>query len=207
VSLADDFVAAFEPWITPDLEEYLRAIGGMFSEVELYSVAADDELGWSVLLDTDLCPPKALPHRAMYAGERLPVGISDVMAREWIKDAPNQIRGTVASIVRAAQRRLIGQRTVQIDERSGVGGTDDPDRLIVNTYTSETPDPAGVFADLRRDVVPGDIVLVHQVLGGQTWASVRTTYATWAAVRTANPTWQDLRHATPGFTTYTRPRP
>lgn len=173
MSVADDLVAAHAPWLTPDLETYLRQVGGMFSEVELFSDDIDGRPGWSILLDVDRAPARVLPHLAMYVGETLPVGISEVMAREWIRDAPNQIRGTVASIVRTAQRTLTGQRTVSLVERQGSDGLAHADRIRIVTYTSETPDPAATERDLRRDAIPGDIVMFYERRTGQAWADVQ----------------------------------
>lgn len=206
MSVAEDLVAAFQPWLTPDLEDYLTAIGGMFSEVELYAIDEDnDELGWAILLDPDRAPVAALPYLAQYVGERLPVGLDEVGMREWIKDSPNQRRGTIESIVRVAQRYLTGQRTVAISERSGTD-VNPEDYLIVQTYTSETPNPALTFADLRRDAVPADIVLTHNVMEGQAWQQVKDDNATWQVVKDSFPTWEDLRVQMPGFTVWTRPR-
>lgn len=201
--ISDSLVDAFRPWITPDLEIYLRAVGSMFATVEQLTEGGEDGL-WS-LFDPDLCPAFALPYLAQYVGEILPVGISEPAAREWIKDAPNQRRGTVMSIVRVAQRSLTGERTVQIIERAGVGGTDDPDRIIIHTYTSETPSPSSVLSDLD-DAVPADIWIVYQTIDGQTWADVDAAYATWAAVDIDVANWEELRSPTPGFTAWTRPR-
>lgn len=205
MSVADDLVAAFEPWLTPDLESYLRTIGGMFSQVEMFVEDTDELEGWSILLDPDLCPAWALPYLAQYVGERLPVGIDEAMAREWIKDAPNQRRGTVSSIVRTAQRTLTDPRHVVIVERDGVGGADDPGRVTVMTYISETPNGEVVRADLERDVIPFDIELNYQTVPGQPWSSI--TGMSWREVMNTYPSWSDVAEAQTGFTTYSRPRP
>lgn len=205
MSIADDIVAAQAPWLTPDLEDYLRAIGSMFSEVELYALADDDDQGWVILFDPDRCPAPALPYLAQYVGERLPTGIDEAAAREWIKDAPNQRRGTIGAIWRAAQRRLAGERTVAIIERDGVDGSDDPDRLTVITYTAETPDPAGTLADLRS-VVMADVDLNYETVDGQTWVQVQATSTTWNDVRSTYPNWAAVFAARTGLI-FTRPRP
>lgn len=200
MALADDLVAAFEPWITTDLEDFLRALGSMFSEVELYAVDEnDDMLGWSNLLDPDLCPVPALPYLAQYVGEQLPVGLTEAQQREWIKDAPNQRRGTVLGIVRAAQRTLTGTRLVAVNEREG-----DEDHLGIVTYTDQTPNPEQVRADILS-VMPADIVLNYSNLGGQSWSSVKTNFATWQDVKDHYATWADVRADTPGYTIYTHP--
>lgn len=202
MSIADDLVAALKPWLTDDLETYLRAIGEMFTDVELYAMAEEDDQGWVILFDPDQCPAPALPYLAQYVGERLPVGISDAAAREWIKDAPNQRRGTPMSIFYAAQRKLTGSRLVAMRERDG----GDPEKLTVVTYTAETPDPAGTLADLR-DVVPYDVDLTYSVLDGQDWGGVSTTFATWAAVDAAYATWADAAADLTGSSTFSRPVP
>jgi hypothetical protein len=207
VSVTEDLLAAFAPWMTPDLEDYLTVIGEMFSEVELYAMAEDDELGYAVLLDPDTAPVQALPYLALYVGERLPVGLEEVMQREWIKDAPNQRRGTLESVVRVAQRTLTGQRTVSILERAGAGDTDDPDQLLVITYTPETPDADAVERDLRRDAVPADIVLTYQMMDAQTYTAAGTGHASYAAAATEYATYDEARAELSGYTTYTRPRP
>jgi len=208
MSIATELVAAFEPVMTTDLQTYLETIASMFSEVELLAFSEeDDELGWAILLDPDQAPANALPYLAQYMGERLPEGISEPMAREWIKDAPNMRRGTVQSIIRAAQRTLVGQRTVSVLERVDPGGGLDPgDYLTVVTYAEETPNSAAVLADLRT-VVPADVVLTYEVRVGQAWANVSSAKASWTAVQTTWATWEDVRNVRTGWTTYTRPRP
>lgn len=201
MSFADDYVAAFEPWSTSDLVDYLGAIASMFATVELYAFDTADDEGWTILFDPARCPFEALGYLAQYVGETLPVGIDEVGAREWIEDAPNQLRGTNYAIFRAAQRKLTGQRTVTLVENDGA-----VDALTVITYTGDTPDPAGTLADLL-DVVPADTVLTYNTQDGQSWSDVATTYATWADVLAAKPTWEDVRTTIPSGSSFSRPRP
>jgi hypothetical protein len=212
MSLADRLVERHEVWLTPDLETFLRSIASMLEEVEAFAFDVLDENGdptydgWTALLDPDRAPAKALPYLAQYVGERLPVGISEAAAREWIKDAPNQRRGTPLSIFQAAQRKLTGQRRVSMIERYGPAGVDDPDWLTVITYTSETPDVDGTVADLFS-VMPADIILQYEVRAGQSWADVKLAYATWNAVAAHYPTWGDVTIDIVGVSTYERPVP
>lgn len=200
MSVENDLVAAFEPWLTTDLEDFLRSIGTMFAEVELYAVDEnDDMLGWSILLDPDLSPVAALPYLAQYVGEELPVGLTEAQQREWIKDAPNQRRGTVLGIVRAAQRTLTGTRLVAVNERES-----DEDHLGIITYTDQTPNTAQVRADILS-VMPADIVLNYSSLGGQSWSSVNSNFATWQDVKNNYATWAEVRADTPGYTIFTHP--
>ncbi len=203
--IEDDLVAAVEPWVTPDLETYVREIGKMFAEVEFY---ADDDPGWSVLLDVDRALAKDLPFLAQFVGERLPLGLPEADAREWIKDSPNLRRGTLESVIRVAQRHLTGQRTVRVRERSHSDGvSDDPDRITVQTYVSETPNPTLTLTDLRRDAVPAEIILNYSAISGQDWANVMATNANWGVVNTTYASWDAVRTTLPaGYTLFTRPR-
>lgn len=222
MSIREDYVAAFAPWLTAghealypdpdlypdttlypetdrpsDLEIYLTAIASMFDEVELYAADTDDDEGWTILFDPDRVPEAALPYLAQFVGERLPAGLSVEAQRQWIKDAPNQRRGTLASIVVAATRALVGDDPlVTVIERDG-----GPDKLSVITYTDQTPDPVAVLRELET-VVPADISLTHSIADGQTWNQV-AVFGTWDDVRDAHATWADLAAARSSGT-YTR---
>jgi hypothetical protein len=193
------------PYLTPDLEDYLNAIGSMFNEIDAYVGILAEEDGWSALLSSTRCPANGLNHLAMYVGERLPSGLDEVMAREWIADAPNQRRGTMYSIVGAAQRTLTGTRLVSIQERSG-GGANPEDYLTVRTYTSQTPNPAAVLADLRT-VVPADIALDYAAASGQSWNQLKATSPTWDAVKSGYASWNEVATKQFGYAIYSRPRP
>lgn len=195
-------------YMTPDLQDYLNAIGAMYEEVdELAGILAEDE-GWSILLDPDLCPVRALPYLAMYVGERLPEGLTEVMQREWIKDAPNMRRGTLTAIIAAAQRTLTDPRAVSIMERSGDPGQGNAEDFIsVRTYSSQTPDPGAVLQNLLS-VVPADIVLDYSAVGGQTWAQAKTNWGpTWQNIRNHYGTWAAILADKSGYTSWQRPRP
>lgn len=192
--ISEDLVAAHEPWITDDLAVYLRAIGGMFAEVELYAFDTDDFEGWSILLDVDRCPAEALPYLAQYVGERLPIGLTEEQERQWIRDAPNQRRGTLQSIVDAGQRYLTGGKNITVIQRDG-----GPDRLTIVSYTDQTPNSAQVLAELYT-VVPADISLTYVVSSGQIWSQVVATDADWANSMAESATWADLMAETPSGT-------
>lgn len=182
-SVTEGLLRAFAPWMTADLDTYLRAIGGMFTPTEIYSLS-----DWTILLDPDLCPAEALPYLAQFVGERLPAGITEDAARQWIKDAPNQVRGTIGSIVSAAGRYLTGTKIVAVIERD-TGA----DRITVVTYIDQTPDPAKVLTELKT-VVPADIVLTYNGKAtGQTWSTVKLNYATWTLAKAHYPTWADVK--------------
>lgn len=206
MSFTDDLIARMEPWMSPDLEVYLRAIGTMFSELDLY-LGENDGDAWTILLDADRAPEKALPYLAQYVGERLPVGLTVAQQREWIKDAPNSKRGTVRAIFLAAQRKLTGVRVVSWAERNDpASGPNPEDHLIVHTYTAETPDPAGTFQDILS-VSPADIEVHYDVLDGQSWADLDAGSANWAAVDAAYDDWNEAATAVAGLSSFSRPMP
>jgi hypothetical protein len=192
--VSEDLVAAHEPWITDDLATYLRAIGGMFAEVELYAFDTDEFEGWTILLDVDRVPVQGLPYLAQYVGERLPRGLTEEAQRQWVRDAPNQRRGTLSSIVDAAQRFLTGARIVTVIEREGGA-----DKITVVTYTDQTPSSARVLAELNK-VIPADISLTYVVNPGQIWSQVVATDADWTNSMAESATWADLIAETPGGT-------
>ena len=167
----------------------------MFSQVELYALDTEDDFeGWTILLDVDRCPREALPYLAQYVGERLPMGLTEAEERQWVRDAPNQIRGTIKSIVDAAQRYLTGGKTVTVIQRDGGA-----DKLTVVSYTDQTPNSAQVLAELNK-VVPADISLTYVVNSGQIWSQVIATDPDWTNTISESPTWADLMAETPGGT-------
>lgn len=206
---ADDAVDAVAPWWTLDLETYVRSVMTIFAETELFAsdmLDADGNLtfaGWSILLDPDRIPAYGLPYLAQWVGERLPLGLAEADARQWIKDAPNQWRATPYSVARAAQRQLTGSKLVMIRERSHLDLTPDSDYIAVQTFTANTPNPAAVLMELRK-VIPADIVLDFQTVAGATWADVAIGFSTWAALSSSYSTWADVQGITAGFVAWTR---
>lgn len=125
----------------------------------LRDLVADSEAGpgWSSLLDVDRCPAPFLPFLAQFVGVRLPVGVAEAEARERIRTPAGFRRGTPAAIVAAAQRTLIGAKTVSLFERDGGAY-----RLTVVTRTSETPDTAATERAIRGEK-PAGILLTYVV--------------------------------------------
>ena len=205
----DTLLQQFEPWLTGDLITYLRALASMFAEVEQWAFptreAGDEEWeddGYTILVDPDRCPDKGLAWLAQFVGERLPPGIEGAMAREWIKDNPNNNRGTPRSIFLATQRRLTGDRLVTMIERPGVA----VDEISVTTYTAQTPDPEGTRLDIL-DATPADVILEYQVVAGQLWDDVNTDNASWQEAKDTYPTWSDMATDMAGDASFGRPRP
>lgn len=194
MSFAEELVAAFAPWQSPDLDTYLQTLGEMFHEVEWYAEDTDDYDGWTVLFDPARAKYKDLRWLGQVIGEDIPVGHPEPLMREWIRDKVNQRRGSIQAVLYAAQRHLTGSRIVTWQERSAslaaVGA--DVDALLIITYADQTPQPDLTLRDLL-DAVPGDIVLHFEVQSGQRWSTVKTNHASWSAVKAAYTDWAQVR--------------
>jgi hypothetical protein len=204
--MVDRLLAYFEPWMTDDLRTYLTVVGEAFEQAEavyLWDPATldaagldpdepDEDVSYGQLLDPDVTSGIALPWLAQFVGERFPVGIDEAARREWILDRPNSRRGTMVSIAAAAQRSLVGSRTVMILERNdGVTQTDAPDDVAVFAYADECPDPARVRRDLQ-DTFPLELSLNFIVNPGTSWQQIVAQTKTWGGLVTANSVWDTL---------------
>jgi hypothetical protein len=212
MSIADSLVEAFAPYLTSDLEDYLRSVGVCFEQVErVVGDMEESEESYPTLLDVDLTPPETLRYLAQYLGERIPAGISDPAAREWLQDHPHTRRGTERAIFLAAQRTLTGTRLVSLRTRTRLDGGADIDYIAVRTIASQTPNPDAVYADLRKNLVPADIVLEYQAITGQTWQDVRelggASVYTWGDVDADFSSWSPVFTTLSGDSFFTRPVP
>jgi hypothetical protein len=197
-TFAAQLVRRHEPWLTVDLDTFLRAAASMFGQVLTYAADTDDQEGWVTLFDPDLCPAEALPYLAQVVGENLPTGLPEAAAREWIKDNPNARRGTPESVFLATQRKLTGTRQVSMFERyQGV-----VDVLAIRTNTAQTPDPAGTRADILS-TLPADVVLDYQVVAGTVWDDAKVN--SWTTTKAK--TWEAVTSGLTGWDHYERPTP
>jgi hypothetical protein len=111
-TFAERAIERLEPWMTPDLERYLRAIGAMFAQVEALTeeVGSDGEPGYlppyGRIFDPDLCPYDALGYLGQYVGATVPVGASETEARALVKAESGLNRGTRSSLESAIQRSI-----------------------------------------------------------------------------------------------------
>ena len=137
--------------------------------------------GWARMLDPDDAPGYALAWIASFAGVRLPVGVDEGEARELLRDAPGQARGTLASIDAVVRQRLTGTRTVKIRERDGSAY-----RLRITTFTSETPDPGDV-EDAAVAATPAGIVVVYATVDGASYATLTQRFGTYVELGTLAP--------------------
>jgi hypothetical protein len=187
-----DLYNEFEPVSKQDylygyaLAWFCNAIGTMLDEVETYARdGANDEPGWSILLDVNRAPTKALPWLAQFVGAKVPSSMSDPAARARIVAHPNFARGTPALIIQAAQLHLTGTKDVLITERYN----GDPYALYVATRTDQTPSSAQTLADIMS-AKPAGIVLTYETITGQTFNELLTntplfsnTYSTYATMQ------------------------
>lgn len=192
MSFADRLKAELAPVITTDLAIYAEALAEAFREVDDLvrdtTVGGVDKVGWSALVDLSRAPSYALPWIAQIVGATTIDGLSDADQRIHIAARSSQARGTKQSFIDAAKLHLTGTKTILFRERDG----GDPYALRINTYTSETPDPAKTLADLLAQK-PAGIILTYAAIAGQDWLAVKTNYATWADVKAHYTTWDGVK--------------
>jgi hypothetical protein len=113
---------------------FCQALGMTIDEINEYVRDSEDGPGWSMLLDLERAPEKALPWLAQFVGVRIAAGLTDQQQRDWIAGTANWRRGTLAAMTAAVQATLSGSKQVIIRERFGGAY-----KLNVVTYKSETP--------------------------------------------------------------------
>lgn len=162
-----------------DLLKFCEAMAGeLFELVRSYVGDREDGLkGWEIIFNVDLCPPEALPYLAQFVGVHLEPNLTVEQQREKIKDRPAFRRGTSGAILSATKKRLSGTKFVFMEERSEGKAY----RLLIRTFTAETPEPAATLSDILEQK-PAGIVLDYAALVGK-------SYAEWKA---ENPTYQQL---------------
>ena len=201
MTIYDDWAEQLAPWMTPDLDDFIRAVAGMWANVEVYidDDPDNDIVAWQPLFDVDIAPLKSLPWLAQCVGERLPVGMTEDQARDWIRLSPNWQRGTPQGIVNSVKRHLTGTQTVMFAERMHLDGTPDDDTVAIATYEEETPDQ-DIILDALRHNVPADLMFEYEALPQATWAVVQGGMDDWAELQaTYGPTWAGVAGAKPGF--------
>jgi hypothetical protein len=127
-TFAQRLEARLEPWLTPDLSRYIRALGAMFQPIlDLAEETGQDgeagyEPAWGKILDVNLCPPQALGYLAQFVGVSLPTTVTTEEARALIRAEGGFERGTRQSIEAAIERVLGPSVTFTIEERTNLGG-------------------------------------------------------------------------------------
>lgn len=159
------------------LAHYCAAMARMFDQVSLYAEDRDDGTpGWGAMLDPDTAPVEAIPWLGQFVGVPVPDGLSESQQRALVSDVGGFRRGTVASLVAAAQNFLTGAKTVTILERYG-----SPYHLRISTRTAETPDSVAVLNALIAQK-PAGIMMDYVVLAGGDFNTLRDTNASFNAV-------------------------
>jgi len=151
----------------------------------------DDDPGWSLLLDIERCPTKALPWLAQFVGTRIPSGLTEQEQRDYIAGTANWKRGTAASMISAAQHTLTGDKTIVFRERFNGNAY----QISVVTYTAETPSPAATEAALVSQK-PAGLILLYSALSGQDYASLLSGNPLYTNVLANYSNYQDARDDT-----------
>lgn len=154
----------------------MAAMGRMFNFFN-YLVREDDANdlpGWGKILDVDNCPEDGLPYLAQFLGLRIPFGIDDAAARQFIKDKANWDRGSPDAIRKAAQTTLTGTKTVYVIERDAGSAW----HLKVTTLDSETASDTVTLKAIKLQKPIGIILTYDSVPGGDyaTLAGTHTDY-------------------------------
>lgn len=182
------------------LATFVGSLGDpLFQDIEdLVSDDAEGRVGWSPIVDVDRCPDFALPWLAQLVGVELAGGLSAANQRQQIRDLANWKRGTPGAIEGALLPYLTGTKSVVFRERDAAAcPTDPPYGLTVITLASETPNPTAALAAMMRQK-PAGIILLHFVVGAQSYANIFVLYPTYLAVYNHYPTYLDLLNDTTG---------
>ena len=194
-SAATELYGRMEPYAHADpatgwpLAWLCEAIGSQFEDVDDVAIQ-----GWAYLTNPDECPAWWLPHLAMWAGVQLDTGLPEADQRYQIRAMIGLRRGTPAAMVAAAVPYLTGERRVRMTERNGGNAYE----VLVETYTSETPDSAAVERALLSQK-PAGVRLVYQVIDGWTYGDLAAAYEAqdYADLAAAFTDYEELRTVIP----------
>lgn len=191
MTLAEALYDALTPLNDPDpdgaLQTWCEQFCAPVERIWERLAETEDQPGWAVLFDADNCPAYALPWLAQFVGVRIEDQWSEQEIRDAIKTPTGWKRGTPAAMITAAAATLTGAKSVGFIERSG----GDAYALAVRTLTSETPDPAGTEAAIRRQK-PIGIILDYQAIAGQTYLDVDADFSSYTALEAAYDDYFDL---------------
>lgn len=172
---------------------YAGAIGSMLNDLnDIVREGANDEPGWSLIMDADHTPEQYLHWLGQFVGVDLPAEATGADARAFIKNAAGFKRGTVASLKAAVAMYLTGNKTVFVRERDG-----GPYLLTVVTYTIETPNSAEVLAMLTKQK-PAGIILTYNVIAAQDYALLLANHPLYSNVFADYATYDGIFQDRPG---------
>lgn len=162
-----------------DLLKFCEAMAGrLFEQVRSYVSDRSSTLGWEVIFNVDECPREALPYLAQFVGVHFEPSLTVAQQRAKIKERPAFKRGTLAAIEAAAKQRLTGAKFVFLEERFEGKAY----RLLIRTFTAQTPDAAGTLSDILTQK-PAGIVLDYAALAMKSYAEVKKDYKTYADMK------------------------
>jgi hypothetical protein len=131
----------------------------------------DPYVPWEPLFDVNVCPYKFLPWLGQIVGVRVPRGMPEDDARNFIKDLASMNRGSPEAIKQAIKYALSGSQTVILHERDA----GDAYLLEVVTLDYETPDPALVIRYALTQK-PGAIKFTNVVTAGWIYQDMTIHY-------------------------------
>lgn len=160
------------------LAYFCSAIATMFDQVQGYVETRDDGTpGWGALMNADSAPVEVLPWLGQFVGVQVPDGLTEDQQRALVKDVGGFRRGTVASLIAAAQQYLTGTKSVTVLERYG-----SPYHLRISTRTAETANQTLVLNALMAQK-PAGIVMDYVTLAGGDFNTLRDTNVSFNAVK------------------------
>jgi hypothetical protein len=193
---AEELYAALGTWRDRDGEatgwhllHYCEALVGALQAVEDVARDTDAGPGWSSVVDLDRAPDPYLDWLAQFVGVVITPGYTPDAKRDLMRTQPGRARGRPAVLVAAAQTSLIGSKRVRLDERDSSAY-----HFTIETYASQTPDPAAVVAAVRA-AKPGALQFDHVVLSGPTYTDVEAATppgSTYADRKAMFPTYADV---------------
>ncbi|HEU5046077.1 MAG TPA: hypothetical protein VFT75_18300 [Nocardioidaceae bacterium] len=155
----------------------------------------DGTPGWTQLFNLNAITARQAQFLGQFVGVQVPAGLTGAEARALIASRPGYARGRPATIVAAVQTLLTGGRTVVLTERDT-----SPYHHHLQTWASETPDPAAVAAIIAEVKPAGDIIAYDTIPGptyGEILASLPDGAKTYGGREAMYPTYGDIKEYQP----------
>lgn len=150
-------------------------------------VDPEEDVPWVPLFDIDQCPEFALPWLAQVVGVVLPASVTGEAARDYIRDLSFEQVGKPDTIIKVIQAQLVGNKSVQIYERTGGNAY----ALEIVTATSDTPDVAAVQAAIAA-TVPAGIIVTYQSVAGWIYQAMITEGGLYSTLATTFTSYKNL---------------
>ncbi len=183
------------PWNDADEAtgwQLLRFVAGLtldLAKIDDLIRDGDDRPGWSNAVDVDSAPAAYLPWIGQMAGVTVDESLSADDQRDQVKQVAGFRRGTVASLVAAAQPYLTGSKAVVVEERDTSAY-----HFTVATFASETLDAVAVEKALRAEK-PAGLVMSYVVRTGLTYDQLAASGKTYDELTAEFPTSDDMKYA------------